>query len=64
MRNVVTLSNIPLDLHQWLRDEAQRESEKAGKRVPIYTIVIKAVEQYRDNAENHHPEKEVANVTN
>jgi len=50
MRNVVTLSDIPADLHQWLREEARRQTEKEGKRVPIYTIVIKAIREYKDKA--------------
>ena len=64
-RNVVTLSNIPPDLHQWLREEAFRQSEKAGKKVGIYNIVVQAIQKYQTDLEvNPTGHKEVASVTN
>ena len=52
-RNVVTLSNIPPDLHQWLREEAFRQSEKAGKKVGIYNIVVQAIQKYQTDLEEY-----------
>lgn len=52
LRNVVTLNDIPPDLHQWLKDEATRQSEKAGHKVRIYQLVVQAVERYRADIEH------------
>lgn len=61
MRNVVTLSDIPPDMHQWLKDEAERQSEKTGKRCAIYQVVVQAIEKYRAELEgNHNGQPEVA----
>lgn len=54
MRNVVTLSDIPPDMHQWLKDEAERQSEKTGKRCALYQVVVQAVEKYRAELEGNH----------
>ena len=64
MRNVVTLSDIPPDMHQWLKDEAERQSEKTGKRVGIYQVVVQAIEKYRAELEgSYNGRQEVASVT-
>ncbi len=47
MRNVITLSDMPKDLHNWLKQEAARQSSKKGKRVCIYEVVVQAVSEYR-----------------
>lgn len=65
MRNVVTLSNIPPDMHDWLKQEAARQAEKTGKRVGLYQVVMQAIEKYRADLEkNPDSEKEVASVAN
>jgi hypothetical protein len=51
MRNVVTLSDLPPDLHQWLKDEAIRLTEKTGKKTSLYQVVILATEEYRAKVE-------------
>jgi hypothetical protein len=45
MRNVVTLSDIPKDLHDWLKKEAARRSKSSGKRVGISQVVAQAVRE-------------------
>lgn len=52
-RNVVTLSNIPRELHDWLKQEAVRLSEKTGKRTGLYQVVLLAIERYRASVENN-----------
>ncbi len=65
MRNVVTLSDVPQDVHDWLKQEAARQSEKTGKRVGLYQVVLQAINKYRADLENNHSsEKEAARVTN
>lgn len=51
MRNVITLSDIPKDLHDWLKKEAARRSRQSGKRVGIYQVVIQAVEELKGKIE-------------
>ena len=48
MRNVITLSDFPEDLHEWLRKEAASRSRLSGKRVGIYHVVVHAVREYKD----------------
>ncbi|MFB0520084.1 MAG: hypothetical protein ACETWD_01495 [Desulfatiglandales bacterium] len=51
MRNVITLSDIPKDLHDWLKKEAARRSRQSGKRVGIYQVVIQAVQELKEKIE-------------
>jgi len=53
MRNVVTLSDIPKDLHDWLKMEAARRSKLSGKRVGISQVVAQAVREFRERVDNH-----------
>ena len=52
MRNVITLSDIPKDLHDWLKKEATRRSRQSGKKVGIYQVVIQAVQELKGKVEN------------
>lgn len=52
MRNVVTLSDIPKELHDWLRKEAARRSKSSGKRVGISQVVTQAVRELKGKVEN------------
>lgn len=51
MRNVITLSDIPKNLHDWLKIEAARRSKLSGKRVGIYQVVIQAIREYKGKLE-------------
>jgi len=53
MRNVVTLSDIPKDLHDWLKKEATRRSKSSGKRVGISQVVTQAVSELKKRDDNH-----------
>lgn len=53
MRNVVTLSDIPKDLHDWLKKEAARRSKSSGKRVGISQVVTQAVRELKGKVDNH-----------
>ena len=52
MRNVITLSDLPKELHDWLKTEAARRSRAAGKRVGICQLVAQAVREYKGKLEN------------
>lgn len=52
MRNVITLSDIPKDIHDWLKTEATRRSKLSGKRVGIYQVVAQALREYKERLEN------------
>jgi len=47
MRNVITLSDMPKDLHNWLKQEAARQSSQKDRRVGIYEVVVQAVREYK-----------------
>lgn len=51
MRHVTTLSDIPQDLHNWLKKEAVSRSRQSGKRVGIYQVVIQAVQELKEKTE-------------
>ncbi len=51
-RNVVTLSHIDPELHQWLKDEAQRRTDKTGTRVTMTELIGEAIDQYRARCES------------
>lgn len=52
MRNVITLSDVPRELHDWLKTEAARRTKLSGKRVGIYQVVVQAVREYKDRLES------------
>jgi hypothetical protein len=58
-RNVICISDMPEDLHQWLKDEAQRRAESQGKRYAVALVVQEAVRDLKAKLEaiptgNHH----------
>lgn len=53
-RNVVTLSHLDPELHEWLKDEASRRS-KDGARVSLSSIVQEAVRRYKAEQESSLP---------
>ena len=51
MRNVVTLSDIPKDLHDWLKKEATQRSKLSSKRVGISQLVTQAIRELKEKVE-------------
>ncbi|KKM14594.1 hypothetical protein LCGC14_1704560 [marine sediment metagenome] len=51
-RNVVTLSHIDPGLHQWLKDEAQRRTDKTGTRVTMTELIGSAIAEFRAGCES------------
>ena len=60
MRNVVTLSDIPKALHDWLKMEAARRSKSSGRRVGLSQVVVQAVCEFKERVENHPRRRGVA----
>jgi len=58
VRNIVTLSDVPVPLHDWYKREARRRSQEAGKRVGICTLVVEALEEYKAKHEPVPPSPE------
>ncbi len=48
-RNIVTLSDVPSDLHQWFKDEARRRkiATRSPKRPNTCKLIVEALEEYR-----------------
>ena len=51
-RNVVTLSHLDPELHEWLKEEASRRSQDSA-RVSLSSIVQEAVRRLRDECERN-----------
>lgn len=51
MRNVISLSDVPPDLHEWLKDEAKRRSTEMRTKVKLYQVVVEALQRYRHDVE-------------
>ena len=47
-RHVVSLSDIPIELHEWFKNEAERLSRERGKKVSLSKVIVKALEEYRE----------------
>ncbi|MBA7685186.1 hypothetical protein ES703_93604 [subsurface metagenome] len=53
-RNVICISDMPLDLHQWVKDEAKRRGEAIGKRYSVALVFQEAVVLLKAKIENNH----------
>lgn len=63
MRNVVTLSDMPPDLHEWLKQEAERLTKETGRKTSLYNVVVQACVEYRAKVEGTpSPEKEAVSA--
>lgn len=52
LRNVVTLSDVPVPLHLWYKDLARRRSQEARKHVGVCTVVVEALQDYKERHDN------------
>ena len=51
-RNVICISNMPPDLHQWVKDEAKRRGKEIGKRYSVALVFQEAVVLLKAKLEN------------
>ena len=54
MRNVICISDMPPDLHEWVKAEAKRRGEAIGKRYSVALVFQEAVELLRAK-QDHDP---------
>ena len=50
-RNVICISHLDPDLHQWLKDEAARRRVQTGKRVAFWQVLEEALRDYKERSE-------------
>jgi len=55
-RNVICISDMPPDLHQWVKTEAKRRGEAIGKRYSVALVFQEAVSLLKAKLENDHAE--------
>jgi len=53
-RNVICISDMPPDLHQWVKAEAKRRGEAIGKRYAVALVFQEAIELLKAKLENDH----------
>ena len=50
-RNVVCISHLDPEIHQWLREEAARRTADTGKRVAFWQVMDEALRRYKEKFE-------------
>ena len=53
-RNVICISDMPHDLHQWVLAEAKRRGKEIGKRYSAALVFQEAVELLKAKLDNNH----------
>ena len=53
-RNVICISDMPPDLHQWVKAEAKRRGKEIGKRYSVALVFQEAVELLKAKLDNNH----------
>ena len=61
-RNVVTLSHLDPELHDWLKEEAQRRTQNTGVRVHAWQLANTAIREYRGRSDHDKEPQEVSHV--
>lgn len=56
-RNVICISDMPPDLHQWVKDEAKRRAKEIGKRYSVALVFQEAVVLLKTKLENQSASK-------
>jgi len=62
MRNVICISDMPPDLHEWVKAEAKRRGEAIGKRYSVALVFQEAVELLKAKLDNHASPEEVGHA--
>jgi len=53
-RNVICISDMPPELHDWVKSEAKRRANEAGRRYSVALVFKEAVELLKAKLENNH----------
>jgi len=62
MRNVICISDMPPDLHEWVKAEAKRRGEAIGKRYSAALVFKEAVELLKEKLDNNHSPEEAVHA--
>ena len=54
MRNVICISDFPPYLHDWVKEEAKRRAEEAGRRYAVALVFQEAVIDLKAKLQNNH----------
>ncbi|MBA7686679.1 hypothetical protein ES703_95132 [subsurface metagenome] len=52
-RNVICISDMPPDLHQWVLAEAKRRGKEIGKRYSAALVFQEAIRELKTKLENN-----------
>ncbi|MBA7613100.1 hypothetical protein ES703_20343 [subsurface metagenome] len=53
-RNVICISDMPPDLHQWVKAEAKRRGKEIGKRYSVALVFQEAIRELKAKLDNNH----------
>jgi len=56
-RNVICISDMPPDLHQWVKEEAERRGKETGKRYSVALVFQEAVQLLKAKLDHAEPEE-------
>jgi len=59
-RNVICISDMPQDLHQWVLAEAKRRGKEIGKRYSAALVFQEAIRELKAKLDNHSSPVEVS----
>lgn len=62
MRNVVTISHLDPELHEWLKKEARRRTQESGVRVHAWQLVSTAIREFKVRQDHDKPAEEVSHA--
>lgn len=57
-RNVICISDMPQDLHQWVLSEAKRRGKEIGKRYSAALVFQEAVRELKAKLDHNHADPE------
>lgn len=61
-RNVVTLSHLDPELHEWFKQEAQRRTQETGVRVHAWQLFNTAAREFREREDHNQNAEEVSHA--
>ena len=53
-RNVICISDMPPDLHEWVKAEAKRRGQEIGKRYSVALVFQEAIGLLKAKLDNNH----------
>jgi len=53
-RNVICISDMPPDLHRWVKAEAKRRGQEIGRRYSVALVFQEAIELLKAKLDHNH----------